>query len=133
MSSAGFFLFFCVPAQHFPGIGQRKLCDMVAGDEAGQCLHPAILVQRVDLGIGTLIRDVFLDKQMAVCQRSDLGRVGDAKDLMTLGTLAQHLTDAAGRLAGNAAVDLVVDDGRHSVLVGHRVLDGEGDTAQLAA
>lgn len=70
---------------------------------------------------------------MAVCQRSDLGRVGDAEDLMTLGTLAQHLTDAAGRLAGNAAVDLVVDDGRHSVLVGHRVLDGEGDTAQLAA
>ena len=106
---------------------------MVAGDEAGQRLHPAILVQRVDLGIGTLIRDVFLDEQMAVCQRSDLGRVGDAKDLMTLGTLAQHLTDAAGRLAGNAAVDLVVDDGRHRVLVGHRVLDGEGDTAQLAA
>jgi len=82
---------------------------MVAGDEAGQRLHPAILVQRVDLGIGTLIRDVFLDEQMAVCQRSDLGRVGDAEDLMTLGTLAQHLTDAAGRLAGNAAVDLVVD------------------------
>ena len=75
---------------------------MVARDEAGQRLHPAILVQRVDLGIGTLIRDVFLDKQMAVCQRSNLGRVGDAKDLMTLGTLAQHLTDAAGRLAGNA-------------------------------
>jgi len=36
---------------------------------------------------------------LAVCQRSDLGRVGDAKDLMTLGTLAQHLTDAAGRFA----------------------------------
>ena len=75
---------------------------MIAGDEAGQRLYTAILVQRVDLGIGTLIRDVLLDEQMAVCQRSDLGRVGDAEDLMTLGTLAQHLADAAGRLAGNA-------------------------------
>ena len=75
MSSAGFFLFFCVPAQHFPGIGQRKLRDMVAGDEAGQRLYTAILVQRVYLSIGTLVRDIFLNEQMAVGQCSDLRRM----------------------------------------------------------
>ena len=36
---------------------------MVAGDEAGQRLYTAILVQRVYLSIGTLVRDIFLDKQ----------------------------------------------------------------------
>ncbi len=45
---------------------------MVAGDEAGQSLYTAILVQRVYLGIGALVRDIFLDKQMAVGQCSDL-------------------------------------------------------------
>ena len=44
---------------------------MVAGDEAGQRLYTAILVQRVYLSIGTLIRDIFLDKQMAVGQCND--------------------------------------------------------------
>ena len=39
---------------------------MVAGDEAGQRLYTAILVQRVYLSIGTLVRDIFLNKQMAV-------------------------------------------------------------------
>ena len=39
---------------------------MVAGDETGQRLYTAIFVQRVYLSIGTLVRDIFLDEQMAV-------------------------------------------------------------------
>ena len=95
----GLFLFFCVPAQHFSGIGQRKLCDMVAGDEAGQSPYTSILVQRVYLGIGALVRDIFLDKQMAVGQCSDLRRMSDAEDLMALGALTQYLADPAGCFA----------------------------------
>ena len=133
MSSAGFFLFFCVSAQHFPGIGQRKLCDMVAGDEAGQRLYTAILVQRVYLGIGTLVRDIFLNEQMAVGQRSDLRRMSDAEDLMTLGALTQYLADTAGCFARYAAVDLVIDDRRNGVFISHCVFNGEGNTAQLTA
>ena len=69
---------------------------MVAGDEAGQRLYTAILVQRVYLSIGTLVRDIFLDKQMAVGQCSDLRRMSDAEDLMALGALTQYLADTAG-------------------------------------
>ena len=72
---------------------------MVAGDEAGQRLYTAILVQRVYLSIGALVRDIFLDKQMAVGQCSDLRRMSDAEDLMALGALTQYLADTAGCFA----------------------------------
>ena len=104
---------------------------MVAGDEAGQRLYTAILVQRVYLSIGALVRDIFLDKQMAVGQCSDLRCVGDAEDLVIFCALFEHLTDAAGCLAGHTAVDLIVDDRRHCVLIGHGIFDCQRDTAQL--
>ena len=73
---------------------------MVAGDQPGQRFHAALRIQRVDLGIGAFIRDILLDKQMAVGQCSDLRCVGDAEDLVIFCALFEHLTDAAGRLAG---------------------------------
>ena len=106
---------------------------MVAGDEAGQRLYTAILVQRVYLSIGTLVRDIFLDKQMAVGQCSDLRRMSDAEDLMALGALTQYLADTAGCFARYAAVDLVVNNGRHGVFISHCVFNGKGNTAQLTA
>ena len=68
--------------QHFPCIGAGKLGNVVAGDEARQGLYTAIFIQRMDLGIGPLIGDVFLDQQVAVSQCGDLCRMGDAQDLM---------------------------------------------------
>ena len=119
--------------QHFAGVGTGKLRHMVAGDEMRQCIHAAVFIQRMDLGIGPLIGDVFLDQQMAVRQSCDLRRVGDAQNLMSHCTLAQYLTNAAGCFARNAAVDLIVNDGRHSVFVCHGVFDGQRDAAQLTA
>ena len=87
----------------------------------------------MDLGIGALVGHIFLDKQMTIGQRCNLRRVGDAQDLMPLRALTQYLADASRSLAGHAAVDLIIDHGRHSILIGHCVLDGKGDTAQLAA
>ena len=110
--------------QHFPCIGAGKFGDMVAGDETRQGFYAAIFVQRMDLGIGPLIGDVFLDQQVAVRQGRDLCRVGDAQNLMSLCTLAQYLTNTAGCFARNAAVDLILNDGRHSVFVCHGVFDG---------
>ena len=70
---------------------------------------------------------------MTIGQCCDLRRMGDAQDLMSLCALTQYLANAPGGLAGHAAVDLIIDHGWHSVLIGHCVLDGKGDTAQLAA
>ena len=106
---------------------------MVAGDEARQGLYTAIFIQRMDLGIGALVGHIFLDEQMTISQCCNLRRMGDAQDLMPLRTLTQHLADASGSLAGHTAVDFIVDHGRHSVLIGHCILDGKSDTAQLAA
>ena len=69
--------------QHFPCIGAGKFGDMVAGDETRQGFYAAIFVQRMDLSIGALVGHVFLDEQMAVGQRCDLRRMGDAQDLMS--------------------------------------------------
>ena len=88
--------------QHLSGIGTGKLRDMVTRNDMSQCVHSALGIQRVDLGIGAFIRDILLDKQMAVGQCSDLCCVGDAEDLVIFCALFEHLTDAAGRLAGNA-------------------------------
>ena len=106
---------------------------MVTGNQARQRLYAAIFVQRVNLSIGALVGHVFLDEQMTIGQCCDLRCVGDAQDLMPLCTLAQYLTDATSRLAGHAAVNFIIDHGRHSILIGHCILDGKGDTAQLAA
>ena len=119
--------------QHLSGIGTGKLRDMVTRNDMSQCVHSALGIQRVDLGIGAFIRDILLDKQMAVGQCSDLRCVSDAEDLVIFCALFEHLTDAAGRLAGHTAVDLIVDDRRHCVLIGHSVLDCQRDTAQLTA
>ena len=67
--------------QHLSSIGTGKLRDMVARNDMSQCVHSAFGIQRVDLGIGSLIRDILLDEQMAVGQCSDLRCVGDAEDL----------------------------------------------------
>ena len=119
--------------QHLPCIGAGKLGDVVTGNETSQSLYAAIFVQRMDFGIGALVRHIFLDKQMTIGQRCNLRRVGDAQDLMPLRALTQYLADASRSLAGHAAVDLIIDHSRHSILIGHCVLDGKGDTAQLAA
>ena len=71
-------------AQHFPRIGTGKFGDMVAGDDVRQSIHPALLIQRMDLGIGALVCNIFLDEQMAVGQSCDLCRMRDAEDLMIL-------------------------------------------------
>ena len=63
--------------QHLSGIGTGKLRDMVTRNDMRQCVHSSLGIQRVDLGIGSLIRDILLDKQMAVGQCSDLRCVGD--------------------------------------------------------
>ena len=110
-------------SQHLSGIGTGKLRDMVTGNNMRQRVHSAFGIQRVDLGIGSLIRDILLDKQMAVGQCSDLRCVGDAEDLVIFCALFEHLTDAAGRLAGYAAVDLIVDDRRQRVAVRQRTLE----------
>ena len=68
--------------QHLSSIGTGKLRDMVTRNDMSQCVHSALGIQRVDLGIGSLIRDILLDKQMAVGQCSDLRCVGDAEDLV---------------------------------------------------
>ena len=86
--------------QHFPCIGAGKFGDMVAGDETRQGFYAAIFVQRMDLGIGALVRYILLDEQMAIGQCCDLRRVGDAQDLMPLCALAQYLADASRRLTG---------------------------------
>ena len=85
--------------QHLSGIGTGKRRDMVTGNNMCQRVHPAFGIQRVDLGIGSLIRDILLDKQMAVGQCSDLRRMSDAEDLMALGALTQYLADTAGSFA----------------------------------
>ena len=77
---------------------------MVAGDDVRQSVHPALLIQRMDLGIGALVCNIFLNEQMTVGQSGDLCRMRDAEDLMILCALLEHLADAAGRLARNAAV-----------------------------
>ena len=86
--------------QHFPCIGAGKLGNVVAGDEARQGLYTAIFIQRMDLGIGALVRHIFLDEQMTISQCCDLRRMGDAQDLMPLCTLTQHLADTSRSLAG---------------------------------
>ena len=70
---------------------------------------------------------------MAVSQCGDLCRMGDAQDLMSLCALPQHLTDPSGGLAGNTAVDLIVDHRGHCIPVCQRIFDGKGDAAQLTA
>ena len=72
---------FCAKTQHFAGIGTRKLGNVVAGNQPGQCFHPALLIQRMDLGIGAVIGYIFLNQQMAVGQCSDcLLYTSDAAD-----------------------------------------------------
>ena len=70
---------------------------------------------------------------MAVRQCSDLGCMGDAQDLVALCALAQYLTNTPGGFARNTAVDLIIDHGRHGILIGHCIFDGQRDAAQLAA
>ena len=107
---------------------------MVARDEVGQSVHPALGVQGGHLRIRPVPFHPLLDQHMAVGQGGDLGGMGDAEDLVAAaGTLTQHLADLPGRLARNAAVDLVVDDGGHGVPVGQGILDGQGDAAQFAS
>ena len=55
---------------------------MVAGNDMRQRIHPALLIKGMDLGIGALVCNIFLDEQMAVSQCSDLCGVGDAEDLV---------------------------------------------------
>ena len=106
---------------------------MIAGDQPGQCFHAALRIQRVDLGISAVVRHIFLDQQVAVSQCGDLCRMGDAQDLMSPCALPQHLADPSGGLAGNAAVDLIVDHCGHCIPVCQRIFDGKGDAAQLTA
>ena len=47
--------------QHLSSIGTGKLRDMVTGNDMRQRVHSAFGIQRVDLGIGAFIRDIFLD------------------------------------------------------------------------
>lgn len=71
---------------------------------------------------------------MAVSQCGDLCRMGDAQDLMlpVRSAAAPHRSGPGG-LAGNTAVDLIVDHCGHCIPVCQRIFDGKGDTAQLTA
>ena len=77
-------------SQHLSGIGTGKFRDMVTGNDMRQRVHSALGIQRVDLSIGAFIRDIFLNKQMAVGQCSDLRCVSDAEDLVIFCALFEH-------------------------------------------
>ena len=87
----------------------------------------------MDLGKGAAVADIFLDQQLVVRKSRHLRRVGDAKYLMARGGLVQQLADAPGRQAGNAGVDLVIDDGRQLVAVGQGAFERQHNTGKLAA
>ena len=65
-------------SQHLPRIGTGQLGDVVAGNDVRQGIHTALGIQRMDLGIGALVCNIFLDEQVAVRQRGNLRGVGDA-------------------------------------------------------
>ena len=44
------------------GVGKAEFRDLIAGDHAGQHLHAAIQIQRMDLGKSTVIPDFLLQR-----------------------------------------------------------------------
>ncbi|MFV8223176.1 hypothetical protein [Faecalibacterium hattorii] len=92
-------------SQHLSGIGTGKLRDMVTGNDMR---HASCLADKVSV-VYAFIRDIFLDKQMAVGQCSDCA-VGDAEKIIRGGSASvEHLTDAAGCLGRAPLRNLVVD------------------------
>lgn len=75
------------------------------------------------ISVNVRCTDILLDQQLVVRKRSNLRRVGDAKHLMPPGRLVQQLPDAPRGQAGNAGVDLIVDDRRQRVAVASALLN----------
>lgn len=56
--------------------------DGLAAEEPGDLVDPALFVQRVNEGPGSSFSNLLLHQEMHLTAGGDLGKVGDAQDLM---------------------------------------------------
>ena len=87
----------------------------------------------MDLGVGALAADVFLDQQLVVGKGRHLRRVGDAQHLMPRRRLVQQLTDAPRRQTRYTGINFVVNDGGQRVAVRQGALERQHNAGKLAA
>lgn len=74
-------------------------------------MFPFFLGKGLDGGDRAAVGLVFLDAEVVVCFRSDLGEVGDADHLPVFAKLFELLADDGSRFSANVGVDLVKDKG----------------------
>src|SRR4051812_857640 len=89
---------------------------------------PLVVAELLDLRVRRVSGDLF-DAEMAVGKRCDLRQMRDRDHLRALGEAAQGAADGVCRLAADARVDLVEDEG---LSAGNRG-DRERDARELAA
>ena len=103
------------------------------GEHPGQLPQPAGLVEGHDPAAGHQRRRRPCDHQVLVGEGGHLRQVGDDDDLGRPGERRQPPPDLDRRLAADAGVDLVEDQGGHRVGAREHDLDGEHHPGQLAA